>query len=124
MEYEYVHDAVNGSAKARFSIEHEVMGTWLEVEVGNNPEKITQLLTAIDNVESGKDKEVMITGSEYCVVINTNDVEIQTNDSMDGFEELPDQLKEEKIDFDQNCKTSCGIDDFRAMLMSWSKFTN
>ena len=107
-----------------FSIEHEVMGPWLEVEVGNNPEKLTQLLMAIDDIESGKNTEVMITGSEYCVVINANDVEIQTNDSMDGFEQLPDSLVEEKIDFDQNCKTSCGIDDFRTMLMSWSKFIN
>jgi len=124
MEYEYLHDTINGSAKARFSIEHEVMGPWLEVEVGNSTEKLTQLLTAIDNVESGKNKEVMITGQEYCVVISAGDVEVQTNDSMNGFEQLPESLIEEQIDFDQNCKSSCGIEDFREMLMSWSKFTN
>ena len=124
MEYEFVRDAISGSAKAMFSIEHEVMGPWLEVEVGNNTDKLTQLLTAIDNVESGKDKEIMIPGSEYCVVISADDVEIQTNDSMNGFEQLPESLIEEKIDFDQNCKAGCGIDDFRVMLMSWSKFTN
>jgi len=32
MEYEFTHDATTGQAKARFSLEHEVVGPWLEVE--------------------------------------------------------------------------------------------
>ena len=124
MEYEFIHDAITGDAKARFSLEHEVVGPWLEVELGHNSEKLKQLLTAIDNVEKGHQDEVIITGHEYSVVINDGDVAIQTNASLNGVVPLSDMLTTEHIHYDQNESAACGIDDFRALLLSWSRFTN
>ncbi len=124
MEYEFIHDAITGDAKARFSLEHEVVGPWIEVELGHDSAKLTQLLTAIDNVEKGHQSEVIITGHEYSVVINQNDVEIQTNASLNGVEQLSEMLTTDHINFDQNESAACGIDDFRTLLLSWSKFTN
>ncbi len=122
MEYEFIHDAITGEAIARFSLEHEVIGPWLEVEVGHNSDKLAQLLTAIDNVEHGKQAEVVVIGREYTVVISKDDVEIQTNMSLDGEEILPESLTSEHIDFDQSDSAGCGIDDFRVLLLSWAKF--
>jgi len=129
MEYEFVHDAITGEARALFSLEHEVIGPWMEVELGNNVDKLTELLTAIDNVEKGESTEILITGSEYSVTLNRDDIAVQTNVSMNGSlngsgEGLPEMLTDEHIHLDQNEMAGCGLDDFRALLLSWGKFTN
>ena len=124
MEYEFIHDATTGEAKAHFSIEHEVIGPWIEVELGHDSAKLTQLLTAIDNVEKGHQNEVVITGHEYSVAIGQQDVEIQTNASLNGAEPLSEMLTTDHIHYDQNESAACGLDDFRKLLLSWSKFSN
>ena len=122
MEYDYVHDTITGGSRAIFSTEHEVMGPWLEVEVGSEQEKLKALLIAIDKVEQGEAHEVMVTGSEYSVKISQEDVLVATNVSMNGSEHLPQELAEEAVDFDMTCATECGIDDFRQVLLSWARF--
>jgi len=124
MEYEFIHDAITGEAKARFSLEHEVVGPWIEVELGHDSTKLAQLLTAIDNVEKGKQSEVVITGYEYSVAISQDDVEFHTNASLNGAEPLSEMLTVDHIHYDQNESAACGIEDFRTLLLSWSKFTN
>ena len=124
MEYEFIHDAITGKAKARFSLEHEVLGPWIEVELGNDSNKLKQLLTAIDQVEKGKQGEVLVTGHEYSVTFSEGDVAVQTNASLNGAEPLPEMLTTDHINFDQNESAECGLDDFRSLLLSWAKFTN
>jgi len=124
MEYEFLHDAITGEAKARFSLDHEVVGPWIEVELGHDSAKLAQLLTAIDDVEKGHQSEVLITGHEYLVTISGGDVEIQTNASVNDAEPLPEMLTTDHIHLDQNESAACGIDDFRTLLLSWSRFTN
>ncbi len=125
MEYEFINDPTTGSAKANFSLEHEVMGPWLEVEVGGDTAKLTALLTAISDVDKGKHQEVLITGHEYSIEISNEDVIIKNNAGMNGSAaELPIELSEEFENFDQNSESSCGLDDFKTLLMSWARFTN
>jgi hypothetical protein len=124
MEYEFIHDAITGEAKARFSLEHEVIGPWIETEVGNSSDKLAHLLAVIDQVETGASQEILITGHEYSVAINNEDIAVQTNASLNGSEPLPDMLTTEHINLDQNEVAGCGLDDFRQLLLSWAKFTN
>ncbi len=129
MEYEFVHDAVTGEARALFSLEHEVIGPWMEVELGHNVTKLTELLTAIDNIDKGQASEILITGSEYSITLNREDISIQTNVSLNGSlngsgEGLPEMLTDEHIHLDQNEMAGCGLEDFRVMLLSWGQFTN
>jgi uncharacterized protein YacL (UPF0231 family) len=124
MEYEFINDPITGSAKANFSLEHEIIGPWLEVEVGASTEKLTELLTAISDVSSGKYHDVMITGHEYSVEISEQDVIVQNNASINGTAtEVPIELSEEFENFDQNSMSSCGLEDFRGLLKSWASFT-
>ncbi len=124
MEYEFIHDAITGEAKARFSLEHEVIGPWIETEVGNSSDKLAHLLNVIDQVEKGASQEILITGHEYSVAINNEDIAVQTNASLNGSEPLPDMLTTEHINLDENEVAGCGLDDFRQLLLSWAKFTN
>ncbi len=124
MEYEFIQDAITGEAKARFFLGHEVVGPWIEVELGNDSVKLAQLLTAIDNVEKGNKSEVVITGHEYSVAISKGDVEIHSNASLNDEEPLSEMLTVDHIHYDNNDSAACGIEDFRALLLSWSRFTN
>lgn len=124
MEYEFIHDAITGEAKARFSLEHEIIAPWIEVELGNDSDKLSQLLTAIDNVEKGQQHEIVITGHEYSITISQGDVEIYSNASLNEDEVLSEMLTTDHIHFDENEVAACGIEDFRALLLSWSRFTN
>jgi len=123
MEYEFIHDAITGSAKAKFSFEHQVLGPWLEVEVANDADKLAEILTAIDQVETGAQQEVMIAGCEYALVVNKQDVHVHANASLNGDSYLPDELSADDMSFDMQDKSSCGIEDFRSILLSWAKFT-
>jgi len=122
MEYQFIDDPITGAVMAKFSLEHEVIGPWLEVEVGTNTAKLEQLLSAISDIEHEKQLEITVTGSEYSVVFNRGDVTVQTNASMNGAEVLPDGLSQDNIDFDQQDSSSCGREDFREILLSWAKF--
>ena len=125
MEYEFINDPITGSAKASFSLEHEVMGPWLEVEVGGDTEKLTELLTAINDVDKGRHHDVIITGHEYSIEISCEDVIVKNNASMNGTSsDLPIELAEEFENYDQNIESSCGLEDFKTLLMSWARFTN
>jgi len=123
MEYEFINDPITRYAKAKFSLEHEVFGPWLEVEVGNNPQKLTSLLSIIDKADNYSAQEQEIIGSEYTVRIIEKDVSIAANASLNGIEGLPDALSADDIEFDEQESASCGLEDFRALLLSWARFT-
>jgi hypothetical protein len=129
MEYEFVHDPITGEARALFSLDHEVIGPWIEVELGHDAAKMKQLLTVIDNIENDSNQEVSITGSEYSITLTCNDISIQTNASINdnvstNNGNLPEMLTDEHINLDQYEQAACGLEDFRALLLSWQQFTN
>lgn len=122
MEYQYQLDPATGNTRALFSFEHQVFGPWLEVEVGHDADKLAQLLIAIDDVSHDKTKEIMIAGSEYSVILDEQDVCVKTNMSLNGDNIVPDNLVEQDLGFETNEEAMCGLEDFRALLLSWSKF--
>lgn len=123
MEYEFINDPTTRYAKAKFSLEHEVFGPWLEVEVGNDPQKLTSLLNVIDKADHFSAQEQEIVGSEYTVRIVEKDVSIAANASLNGVEALPEALSADDIEFDEQESASCGLEDFRELLLSWARFT-
>jgi uncharacterized protein YacL (UPF0231 family) len=122
MEYQYHLDSTTGNSRAIFSLEHEVIGPWLEVEIGNDTHKLTQVLQAIDSVYHHNQQEVVITGSEYSIIIDKDDVQIKANTSLNGDNKKSDVMLEQDLDFADTSTAMCGADDFREMLLSWSNF--
>ncbi|XQW85647.1 YacL family protein [Thalassotalea piscium] len=122
MEYEFRHDTITGSASAIFSYEHQIFGPWLEVEVGKDSDKLSQLLSALDTVSSGKEQEMTITGHEYTLVVSGNDVTVSANGVMNNDNVVPEHLALDELTIDESGSASCGIEDFRACLFSWAHF--
>lgn len=123
MEYEFIHDVITGDAKAKFSLEHQMIGPWIEIELGADVNKLKQVLTAVDQVSSGEQHSIQVTGKEYSLMVSDEDVLIQANAMLNGQSTLPDELLSDDLSFDQQEAVSCGIEDFRTLLLSWSNFT-
>ena len=122
MEYQYRLDPATGKAQALFSLEHQIMGPWLEVEVYDDVDKIKTLLTAIDDIDKGKKNEVVISGKEYSVIIDQQDVSVRANSSVNGSAVLPDEYLEQGFEVDETQLAMCGLEDFRELVLSWSYF--
>jgi hypothetical protein len=124
MEYEFIHDSSTGIAKAKFSFEHQVLGPWLEVEIGEDINKLTNVLTALMDVKSRKSQDVIIIGCEYSLRLSADDIYIQPNAVLNSEQTLPVELDDDQLDFDDLVSTCCGSEDFAMLLMSWAKFTH
>lgn len=122
MEYEFIHDSFTGSASARFSMEHEIMGPWLEVEVGKNIEKISILLDVIANVKDRKQSDITIVGMEYTLIFSEDSVKIIANSQFDDIDIDQGVECEEDLNTDYDSSAECGIEDFKAFLDNWSNF--
>lgn len=124
MEYQYQLDPSTGLARANFSYEHQIFGPWLEVELGNDRKKLVALLQAIDDVSHNKKSEVLISGKEYSVILDQQDVFVKTNESLQNDSDIPESLSDQGLSLDDGHAAMCGLDDFRELLLSWSRFLN
>ncbi|GHF79748.1 YacL family protein [Thalassotalea marina] len=123
MEYEFIHDGITGSARAQFSLEHQLMGPWLETEIGQDVEKLSNVLKALDAAEH-QQQEFQLVGKEYTLTINHEDVCVNMNVMLNGEMVMPDELTSDALSFDYTEGASCGVDDFRELLRSWANFRN
>lgn len=122
MEYEFINDSLTGLSTARFSMEHEIMGPWLEVEIGKSTPKLTQLLETIADTKTREQQDVFITGKEYTLIFSHDSVQVLSNSSFkDDADELSNEL-EEGLMTDHDSSAECGIEDFKILLMQWSTF--
>ncbi len=122
MEYEFINDSLTGLSSARFSMEHEIMGPWLEVEIGNSIPKLTTLLETIDDIKTRSKEDVYITGSEYTLVFSQESVQVVANSSFNQDSNDEDNELEEGLMTDFDSSAECGIEDFKTLLMQWSAF--
>lgn len=122
MEYEFIHDSLTGGASARFSMEHEIMGPWLEVEVGRDIEKINVLLEVVANIKERQQKDITITGMEYSLIFSEDSVQVFFNRDLEDVEQAYDSEIEQGINTDYDSSTECGVEDFRELLIKWSNF--
>ncbi|WP_286233436.1 YacL family protein [Thalassotalea sediminis] len=123
MEYEFIDDPITGQARAKFSLEHQLLGPWLETEIGHDIDKLSSVLAAVDAVSNGVEQELIVTGNEYSLTINRDDAIVNMNVMLNGEIVMPDNLTADALQFDFQDGVSCGVDDFRHLLLSWAKFT-
>ncbi len=121
MEYEFINDSLTGSATAKFSMEHEVMGAWLEVEIGKNLSKLSELLEIIDDEKTRQQQDVQLVGVEYTLTFSEDSVQISPNSSFENDENEVVEIQEGLMT-DYDASAECGIEDFKVLLINWSAF--
>lgn len=118
MDYQFTR---NDQAEpiATFEMGAESLGHWFTEELRADQQKIIKLLDIIDQLEQHKISEYQLTGAEFNLDLNVNEVEVYAclmRNQMD--EELPEDTNL----YDQESITGCGLEDFKTVLLSWVKF--
>ncbi|MEL0608583.1 YacL family protein [Vibrio echinoideorum] len=119
MEFEFTRNTLMGEYYVKCSMGHEIVGRWLQEEIGKDKQKLDHVMALIDQSRQDLSNEVTLLGKEISLAINEDDVTIQENVL------AHEQEMEEGSEFDfYNCESQagCGIDDFERLIERWMDF--
>ncbi|WP_162062455.1 YacL family protein [Vibrio taketomensis] len=119
MEFEFIRNTLMGEYYVKCSMGHEIVGRWLQDEVGKDWQKIAQVEQLIENALANPQSEHLLEGTEITVSIVEDEVVVQENVLSHGEEMDADS----EFDFyDCESTASCGLEDFSIMLEQWKSF--
>ncbi len=121
MEFEFIRNTLMGEYYVKCSMGHEIVGRWLQEEIGKDQTKIAQVEALIDKAFSLPSQEHTLTGTESSLMIQGDEVLVQENALSHDY----DVEMESEFDFyDAESTASCGIEDFVALIEQWKDFLN
>jgi len=108
-----------GEYYVKCSMGHEIIGRWLQEEIGKDKAKIEQVRAMISQARTNMSQELTLLGKEISLSINSDEVTVQEN--VLGHDVDMDENSE--FDF-YNCESTadCGIDDFDLLIEQWVEF--
>ncbi|MCK6262372.1 YacL family protein [Vibrio sp. ZSDE26] len=119
MEFEFTRNTLMGEYYVKCSMGHEIVGRWLQDEIGKSKQKLQEVEHLIAQSKALPSDEHKLLGHEISMVISGDEVIIQENVLSHG-----DELDvESEFDF-YNCESTagCGIDDFELLIARWIDF--
>ncbi|WP_394247668.1 YacL family protein [Vibrio profundi] len=119
MEFEFTRNTLMGEYYVKCSMGHEIIGRWLQEEIGKDKTKIEQVRAIINQARTNMSQELTLLGKEISLSINSDEVTVQEN--VLGHDVEMDESSE--FDF-YNCESTadCGIDDFDLLIEQWVEF--
>ncbi|EGQ8484584.1 YacL family protein [Vibrio parahaemolyticus] len=121
MEFEFIRNTLMGEYYVKCSMGHEIVGRWLQEEIGKDPAKIAQVEALIDKAFFLPSQEHTLTGTEISLMIQGDEVLVQENALSHDY----DVEMESEFDFyDAESTASCGIEDFVTLIEQWKDFLN
>jgi uncharacterized protein YacL (UPF0231 family) len=114
MEFQFQTD-ITGQPTAKCDIECEAFGDWLCNDLGTDRTKIHDLLDTVERLLKKNLSRFELTGKEYHLVFENDEVELSLNNSQTSHQEFNE-------DFDANQTIGCGLIDFQNLLQEWRKF--
>ncbi|UTW11323.1 YacL family protein [Marinobacterium rhizophilum] len=117
MEYTFGRDDI-GRYFAEFSMGHEAFGRWLNEELGQDPQRLEQLLSVIEQLHNRQIREYRLDGSEFSLELDREEVRVRAH----SLDDSADDTGLEDLEFyDDELEAGCGLDDFRDVLKAWHK---
>ncbi|MBN6065027.1 YacL family protein [Aggregatibacter actinomycetemcomitans] len=117
MDFQFT--AYQGNIIAKCSMEHEAFANWFNIEVRSNPQLISTALSYLENPPAPQDADIILTGAEYSLYINADEVVVKANNlAIDHQAELEDGF----YYYDDESIAFCGIEDFARFLHSYLAF--
>ncbi|MCA0934836.1 YacL family protein [Vibrio alginolyticus] len=121
MEFEFIRNTLMGEYYVKCSMGHEIVGRWLQEEIGKDPAKIHQVEALIEQSFSSPSQEHSLTGTEISVTIHGDEVLVQENILAHSYDL---ELDSEFDFYDSESTASCGIEDFVTLIEQWKDFLN
>ncbi len=119
MEFEFTRNTLMGEYYVKCSMGHEIVGRWLQEEIGKDRDKIAQVEALIADSQGKLSSDCRLEGAEISLSIQGDEVTIQEN-VLDH-----EMMLEEDSEFDfynSESTASCGIDDFELLIERWKDF--
>lgn len=119
MEFEFTRNTLMGEYYVKCSMGHEIVGRWLQEEIGKDRDKIAQVEALIVDSQGKLSSDCRLEGAEISLSIQGDEVTIQEN-VLDH-----EVMLEEDSEFDfynSESTASCGIDDFELLIERWKDF--
>ena len=119
MEFEFIRNTLMGEYYVKSSMGHEVVGRWLQEEVGKNIEILTQVEQLISNARTCPQREHILEGTEISLCIEGDEVCITENTL--GL--VSDQVLDSEFElYESESSACCGIEDFCDLIEQWRAF--
>ncbi len=119
MEYQFTRTAYGVITKC--SMEHEAFGYWLNNEITQDNLQLIFDTLAQCKVTYPNTFEWELTGKEYSLYINNDEVIVKANSLMlDYADEIDDDFQL----YTQESIAVCGIEDFEKFLTAYQEFLN
>ncbi|OIQ25255.1 YacL family protein [uncultured Vibrio sp.] len=119
MEFEFTRNTLMGEYYVKCSMGHEIVGRWLQDEIGKSRESIANVEQLIHQAKVSPSAEHTLLGHEISLMICADEVTVSENVLSHG-----DTLEEES-EFQyyiSESTASCGIDDFEMLIEQWCDF--
>ncbi|MEZ9230577.1 YacL family protein [Vibrio amylolyticus] len=119
MEFEFTRNTLMGEYYVKCSMGHEIVGRWLQDEIGKPLSNIEAVERLIDRAKALPSNEHTLLGHEISLMISEDEVTISENVLSHG-----DELEEgsEFQYYNSESTASCGIDDFEMLIEQWRDF--
>lgn len=119
MEFEFIRNTLMGEYYVKSSMGHEIVGRWLQEEIGKDWQKIERVEQLLDQARMAPQQEHVLEGPEISLNIQGDEVIVQENVLAHGVEMDADS----EFDFyDSESTASCGLEDFEVMMQQWKEF--
>ena len=119
MEFEFIRNTLMGEYYVKSSMGHEVVGRWLQEEIGKNIEILTQVEQLILTARTQPQQEYILEGTEISLCIEADEVCISENSL--GLSN--DQALDSGFElYESESSACCGIDDFSNLIEQWRAF--
>ncbi|GKX56311.1 UPF0231 protein [Leminorella grimontii] len=116
MDYEFTLD-ITGQVVARFSMDHEAIGHWLNEEAKGNVALLDEVEAAVKGVR-GSERQWQRVGHEYTLWLDAEEVIVRANQ----LELESDELEEGMFYYDEESMSCCGVEDFLRVLADYRAF--
>ena len=121
MDYEFKKNMFDGQYLCRCSMGHEIIGRWLQEEIGTDSIKINRVFELIEQAKIHSVQEHKLLGREVTMLICGDEVMVQENTLTHPI--AADDLEELAV-YDCESAGCCGIEDFEQLMMQWREFVN
>lgn len=119
MEYQFTHTMLGVVAKC--SMDHEAFARWLNTEISQRPENLTEIFTEIARCKAQPSYEAIFEGREYTLYLNAEEVMAKANNLEMAFDDL-DQMEEGFNFYNEESIAFCGLEDFELFLNAYQRF--
>ncbi len=124
MEFEFRRD-MTGTLQASFSMGHEAIAAWLLEEVGSRLSVISELEPVITQLQAKDCWEYLRDGVEYHLKLTRTEAEVTSASvDFDCESDLESHFDNDLDYYDEESRSTCGLDDFSAMLQEWKVFVS